>query len=59
VLMDCVDGGASVDFMQILPRVQAERFWRGLAYDVALGKRIILVAEMSTSIFYKPLPMSR
>jgi GNAT superfamily N-acetyltransferase len=45
VLMDCVEGGASVGFMQPLPRAQAEKFWRGLAYDVALGRRIILVAE--------------
>jgi GNAT superfamily N-acetyltransferase len=45
VLMDCVEGGASVGFMQTLSRAQAEKFWRGLAYDVALGRRIILVAE--------------
>jgi len=45
VLMDCVAGGASVGFMQTLPRAQAEKFWRGLAYDVDLGRRIIMVAE--------------
>jgi GNAT superfamily N-acetyltransferase len=45
VLMDCVEGGASVGFMQTLPRAQAEKFWRGLAYDVALGRRILMVAE--------------
>lgn len=45
VLMDCVEGGASVGFMQTLPRAQAEKFWRGLAYDIALGRRIIMLAE--------------
>lgn len=45
VLMDCVEGGASVGFMQPLPRTHAEKFWRGLAYDVALGRRILMLAE--------------
>jgi GNAT superfamily N-acetyltransferase len=45
VLMDCVEGGASVGFMQPLPRAHAEKFWRGLAYDVALGRRILMLAE--------------
>jgi GNAT superfamily N-acetyltransferase len=45
VLIDCVDGGASVSFMHPLARAHAENFWRGLANDVSSGKRILLVAE--------------
>jgi GNAT superfamily N-acetyltransferase len=48
VLIDCVDGGASVSFMHPLSRVHAENFWRGLANDVSGGKRILLVAEDET-----------
>ncbi len=45
VLVDCVDGGASVSFMHPLSRTHAENFWRGLANDVSSGTRILLVAE--------------
>lgn len=45
VLMDCVSGGASVGFMQPLPRERAERFWRKVAAGVAAGERAILVTE--------------
>jgi GNAT superfamily N-acetyltransferase len=45
VLIDCVDGGASVSFMHPLSRAHAENFWCGLANDVSSGKRILLVAE--------------
>lgn len=45
ILVDCVEGGASVSFMLPLKRAHAENFWRGLADDVAAGKRILLVAE--------------
>jgi GNAT superfamily N-acetyltransferase len=45
VLLDCVEGGASVGFMQPLTRAKAEAFWRRVADDVAAGARILLVAE--------------
>ena len=45
VLIDCVEGGASVSFMAPLTRERAERFWRGVAEGVAAGARILLVAE--------------
>lgn len=45
ILVDCVEGGASVSFMLPLTRAHAENFWRGLASDVAAGKRILLIAE--------------
>jgi len=45
VLIDCVEGGASVGFMQPLPRDRAVAFWRRVAQGVAAGERALLVAE--------------
>jgi len=45
VLIDCVEGGASVSFMRPLTRAKAEAFWRGVAAGVARGERLLLVAE--------------
>ncbi len=45
ILIDCVEGGASVSFMYPLPRDRATAFWRGVAAEVAAGKRALLVAE--------------
>lgn len=45
VLMDCVDGGASVSFMHPLTRDRAVEFWRRVARGVAAGERALLVAE--------------
>ncbi|MEW6706315.1 MAG: GNAT family N-acetyltransferase [Pseudomonadota bacterium] len=45
VLLDCVEGGASVSFMWPLPREKALAFWRGVAEGVARGERVLLVAE--------------
>jgi GNAT superfamily N-acetyltransferase len=45
VLMDCVDGGASVSFMAPLSRATALAFWQGVAEGVARGERVLLVAE--------------
>jgi len=45
VLADCVEGGASVGFMQPYSRDRAAAWWRGLAADVAAGRRALLVAE--------------
>jgi GNAT superfamily N-acetyltransferase len=45
VLIDCVDGGASVNFMRPLSRERALAFWRKIAADVDRGIRIVLVAE--------------
>src|SRR5882762_7122885 len=45
VLIDCVDGGASVSFMHPLPRAKALEFWRRVADGVAHGERALLVAE--------------
>lgn len=44
VLVDCVEGGASVGFMQPLTPARAAEFWRGLADEVASGARMLFVA---------------
>ncbi|KVD04127.1 acetyltransferase [Burkholderia ubonensis] len=45
VLIDCVEGGASVSFMLPISRDTAARFWRQVADGVIRGERILLVAE--------------
>lgn len=45
LLIDCVEGGASVSFMLPLTRDRAVRFWRRVAQGVAAGERAVLVAE--------------
>lgn len=45
VLIDCVDGGASVSFMHPLTRERAVAFWQRVEQDVAAGKRALLIAE--------------
>jgi GNAT superfamily N-acetyltransferase len=45
VLIDCVEGGASVSFMHPLMRDRAMAFWRQVAQGVAAGERALLVAE--------------
>jgi GNAT superfamily N-acetyltransferase len=45
VLIDCVEGGASVGFMHPLTRDRAVAFWRRVAQGVAAGERALLVAE--------------
>jgi GNAT superfamily N-acetyltransferase len=45
VLIDCVEGGASVSFMSPLTRDRARAFWRRVAQGVAAGERAVLIAE--------------
>jgi ribosomal protein S18 acetylase RimI-like enzyme len=45
VLIDCVEGSASVSFMHQLPRERAVAFWRRVAQGVAAGERALLAAE--------------
>jgi GNAT superfamily N-acetyltransferase len=45
VLIDCVDGGASVSFMHPLTRERAVAFWRRVAAGVAAGERVLVIAE--------------
>jgi GNAT superfamily N-acetyltransferase len=50
VLIDCVEGGASVSFMHPLAPQRAQAFWRGVAAGVAAGARALLVAEDDSGI---------
>lgn len=50
VLTDCVDGGASVNFMHPMTREKAESFWHKVAESLARGERALIVAEDSTGI---------
>ena len=45
VLLDCVEGGASVSFMLPMARETAADFWRKVAGGVGRGERTLLVAE--------------
>jgi GNAT superfamily N-acetyltransferase len=50
ILIDCVEGGASVGFMLPLPRERALAFWCRVAGDVAKGARALLIAEDAQGI---------
>jgi GNAT superfamily N-acetyltransferase len=45
VLIDCVEGGASVSFMLPIARATAMTFWQNVAAGVARGERILVIAE--------------
>jgi GNAT superfamily N-acetyltransferase len=45
VLIDCVEGGASVSFMFPMTRTKAEDYWSTAAAAVARGDRIVLAAQ--------------
>jgi GNAT superfamily N-acetyltransferase len=50
VLLDCVEGGASVSFMLPMARETALRFWQGVCDELARGERTLLVAEDAQGI---------
>lgn len=50
LLIDCVDGGASVSFMQPLSMQKARTFWRSVAEAVARNDCALLVAEDDAGI---------
>ena len=45
VLIDCVEGGASVSFMLPMSRAKAEAFWSSVSMSLARGERLVLTAE--------------
>jgi GNAT superfamily N-acetyltransferase len=45
VLIDCVEGGASVNFMWPMTRAKAMQFWQGVATSLGRGERALIVAE--------------
>jgi len=50
VLIDCVEGGASVSFMLPISRERALAFWQRVADGVARDERALLVAEDEAGI---------
>ena len=50
VLIDCVEGGASVSFMLPMTRAKALAFWRHVAASVERGERALLVAQDAQGI---------
>jgi GNAT superfamily N-acetyltransferase len=50
VLIDCVEGRASVGFMHPLSLPRALAFWRRVAGDIESGARALLVAERAGGI---------
>jgi len=50
VLIDCVDGGASVSFMRPLPLAKAAAYWRGVAAQLHDGRRALFTAEDAQGI---------
>ena len=50
LLIDCVDGGASVSFMHPLSMQKALAFWREVADDVVHNERALLIAEDDAGI---------
>jgi GNAT superfamily N-acetyltransferase len=44
VLIDCVEGGASVSFMLPMSREKAGEYWRSVAESAARGERAVLAA---------------
>lgn len=45
MLLDCVEGGASVGFMHPFERSRAEEFWRAALDSASRGERVVLIAE--------------
>jgi GNAT superfamily N-acetyltransferase len=45
VLIDCVEGGASVSFMWPMTREKAEHYWRSAGESLERGERVVVIAE--------------
>jgi GNAT superfamily N-acetyltransferase len=45
ILIDCVEGGASVSFMLPIPWEKAHAYWGSIAVSLARGERYVLIAE--------------
>ena len=50
LLIDCVEGGASVSFMHPLSESKALGFWRRVVEHAATGQRALLIAEQGNSV---------
>jgi ribosomal protein S18 acetylase RimI-like enzyme len=50
VLIDCVEGGASVSFLHPMSIAKAQAYWRNIAGCAGRGERMLLVAEEASAI---------
>lgn len=50
VLIDCVEGGASVSFMYPMTRSKANAYWNDVAMGVTRGDRLLIVAQDTQGI---------
>lgn len=50
VLLDCVEGGASVSFLAPFSKAAAETFFRGVIEDVAKGNALLLAAFLGPNL---------
>ncbi len=50
LLVDCVEGGASVSFMAPLSLSKALSFWQGIADDVRTGVRALMIADDASGV---------
>ncbi len=50
ILIDAIEGGASVSFLRPLGHDEALRFWRGAIAAVGAGTRVLLLAEDETGL---------
>ncbi len=50
LLIDCVEGGASVGFMWPMTSAKAATYWQDVAAKVQRGERLLLVARDHTTI---------
>jgi GNAT superfamily N-acetyltransferase len=50
VLLDCVQGGASVSFMDTMTKAEADAFFKGVAAGVEKGERILLAAFLDSRL---------
>lgn len=50
ILVDCVEGGASVGFMAPLPKAEAHSYWEGIAEAVCRKEILLFAAEVDGRI---------
>ena len=50
LLVDAIDGGASVGFVMPIDATRIDAFWRDVAADVAAGTRLVIVAARDGTI---------
>ncbi|MGK2965569.1 MAG: N-acetyltransferase family protein [Tepidiformaceae bacterium] len=52
ILVDCVEGGASVGFLSPLTRERAADWWRGILASADRGERVVVVARDPSGVIH-------